>query len=65
MHAYFNLRWAGMILTLISLAELEGVFRGLYFFSRGGASDGPELFNANTYLIKKEISVSHLWVSMY
>lgn len=32
-----------MILTLISLAELDGVFRGLYFFSRCGVSDGPEL----------------------
>ena len=36
-----------MILTLISLAEFEGVFRGLYFFSRGGASDGPELLDNN------------------
>lgn len=32
-----------MILTLISLAELDGVFRGLYFFSRCGVSNGPEL----------------------
>lgn len=32
-----------MILTLISLAELEGVFSGLYFFSKGVFSKGPEL----------------------
>lgn len=32
-----------MILTLISLAELDGVLRGLYFFSRCGVSVGPEL----------------------
>lgn len=36
-------RCAGMILTLISLAELEGVFKGLYFFSKGVFSKGPEL----------------------
>lgn len=36
-------RCAGMILTLISLVELDGVFRGLYFFSSGGLSKGPEL----------------------
>ena len=33
-----------MIFTLISLAELEGVFRGLYFFSTGGGSNGPLLW---------------------
>lgn len=38
-----NSRWGGMILTLISLAELDGVLRGLYFFSRCGTSMGPEL----------------------
>lgn len=32
-----------MIFTLISFVALDGVLRGLYFFSRGGASDGPEL----------------------
>lgn len=32
-----------MILTLISLVELDGVFSGLYFFSRCGISVGPEL----------------------
>lgn len=36
-----------MILTLISLAELEGIFRGLYFFSKGGASVRPELLREN------------------
>lgn len=32
-----------MIFTLISLVEFDGVFRGLYFFSRGGVSEGPEM----------------------
>lgn len=36
-----------MILTLISLAELEGVFKGLYFFSKGVFSKGPELKKSN------------------
>lgn len=40
-------RCAGMILTLISLAELEGVFKGLYFFSKGVFSKGPELKKTN------------------
>lgn len=48
-HVCSHLRCAGMILTLISLAELEGVFRGLYFFSRGGASNGPELQRENKH----------------
>lgn len=51
-----NLRCAGMILTLISLAELEGMFRGLYFFSRGGASNGPELFGGKIKHVSAEIS---------
>lgn len=38
-----DLRGAGMSFTLISLVEFEGVFRGLYFFSRGGVSEGPVL----------------------
>lgn len=36
-----------MILTLISLAEFEGVFKGLYFFSKGVFSRGPELMKIN------------------
>lgn len=40
---HVNSRCAGIILTLISLAELEEIFRGLYFFSRGGMSPEPEL----------------------
>lgn len=42
-----NLRCAGMILTLISLAEFDGVFKGLYFFSKGVFSNGPELMKRN------------------
>lgn len=42
-----NLRCAGMILTLISLAEFDGVFKGLYFFSKGVFSNGPELTKRN------------------
>lgn len=42
-----NLRCAGMILTLISLAEFDGVFKGLYFFSKGVFSNGPELIKRN------------------
>lgn len=39
-----------MILTLISLAELDGVFRGLYFFSRCGVSGGPELMKEKKHV---------------
>lgn len=43
----FNLRCAGMIFTLISLVEFDGVFKGLYFFSKGVFSKGPELKKRN------------------
>lgn len=42
-HDHGSLRCGGMSLTLISLAELGVVLRGLYFFSTGGASDRAEL----------------------
>lgn len=52
-----NIRCAGMIFTLISLAELEGVFRGLYFFSSGGASAGPELVEERGHKRKHSTTV--------
>lgn len=43
-----------MIFTLISLTEFDGVFRGLYFFSICGCSDGPELIKKHHRAVKYE-----------
>lgn len=54
-------RCAGMILTLISLAELDGILRGLYFFSSGGASEGLELFMKKKNVNLHKVNIIYLY----